>query len=69
MEILFIKQIKNLYEEMVSYQDRREEMIHNFQFLYKSLNHDENVLNEYIIPIRHIFILNKISPSQLSYTS
>lgn len=42
--------MKNLYEEMASYQDQLMEMIHNFQFLYISLNHDENVLNEYIIP-------------------
>ena len=35
---------------MVSYQDRQGEMKHNFRSLYKSLNHDENVLNEYITP-------------------
>jgi hypothetical protein len=35
---------------MVSYQDRLEEMKHNFRFLYISLNHDENVLNVYITP-------------------
>ncbi len=37
---------------MMSYQDQLEEMKHNFRFLYKSLNHDENVLNEYIIPLK-----------------
>jgi hypothetical protein len=37
---------------MVSYQDQLMEMKHNFRFLYKSLNHDENVLNEYIKPIQ-----------------
>jgi hypothetical protein len=37
---------------MMSYQDQLEEMKHNFRFLYRSLNHDENVLNEYIIPLK-----------------
>jgi len=38
----------------MSYQDQLEEMKHNFRFLYRSLNHDENVLNEYITPLKKI---------------